>query len=227
MSSAPPPVTHYIKAAALCSWSSALGRYGDICLLVSVGAEFGILSTQRHSRVGINTGAFSYSIPSFFSLSLHDGLAPDLKLAAEPRSVRHVWMPRLRWLCPTCSRLGVHMYSAILHTRAAASLSANSGLRLRCHESVRRRPCARWTTAFPRPPGRRPPPARWLCEDRADRRRQIRTLGFAQRERPIRPATRASTASSIAAFVRRRARRGASRGAARAGCRGTAESDKG
>jgi hypothetical protein len=26
------------------------------------------------------------------------------------------------------------------------------GLRLRCHGSVRRRPCARWTTAFLRPP---------------------------------------------------------------------------
>ena len=31
-------------------------------------------------------------------------------------------------------------------------------------------------------PGRRPPPARSLCEDRADRRRQIRTLGFAQED---------------------------------------------
>jgi hypothetical protein len=31
-------------------------------------------------------------------------------------------------------------------------------------------------------PGRRPPPARSLCEDRAHRRRQIRTLGFAQED---------------------------------------------
>jgi hypothetical protein len=64
-----------------------------------------------------------------------------------------------------------------------ALLTASSGARLRCHRSVRRRPCARGTTAFPRPAaGRRPPPARSLCEDRAHRRRQIRTLGFAQKE---------------------------------------------
>src|ERR1039458_434518 len=46
-------------------------------------------------------------------------------------------------------------------------------------------------------PGRRAPPARSLCEDRARRRRQIRTLGFAHERAPaprltppaIRPAT--------------------------------------
>ena len=80
---------------------------------------------------------------------------------------------------------------------------------LRCHRSVRRRPCARGTTAFPRPPPeRRPPPARWLCEDRARRRRQIRTLGFAQRQASViapaddcfRPGRATELATALATF---------------------------
>src|ERR1019366_10506287 len=68
-------------------------------------------------------------------------------------------------------------------TRLSALLTASSGARLRCHRSVRRRPCARGTTAFPRPPPeRRPPPARSFCEPRARRRRAARTLGFVHNE---------------------------------------------
>jgi hypothetical protein len=68
-------------------------------------------------------------------------------------------------------------------TRAASGprLRRVPGLRSRYDGSVRRRPCARRTSAFPRPlPGPSPRSAPPLREDRAHRRRRIQTLGFAQ-----------------------------------------------
>ena len=54
------------------------------------------------------------------------------------------------------------------------------GLRLRCHESVRRRPCARWTTAFPRP-------ARGRGHDRRGRYARTGLTAAARSRRSVSP----------------------------------------